>query len=89
MNSGEKPDPSSSSADKRPFTSTLPYVGRRIPAISCSSVLLPEPFEPTTPNASPLFTLKLTSRNAHRLFSLPSRGANTWRKRDHCDSLRG
>ena len=54
VNSGLKPEPSSSRAETRPLTSAEPAVGCRIPATICSSVLLPAPFSPMTQKVSPL-----------------------------------
>ena len=51
--SGWKPAPSSSSADIRLCTRTVPEFGWRMPAMHFSSVDLPEPFWPMTPNTSP------------------------------------
>ena len=63
-NSGLKPAPSSSSAATRPCTVTRPTVGVRVPAISCSSVLLPAPLRPTMPTFSPAPMSNVTSRSA-------------------------
>jgi hypothetical protein len=38
VKSGWKPDPSSSNAAVRPYVSTVPTVGLRVPAMSCSRV---------------------------------------------------
>ena len=62
--SGWKPAPSSSSADIRLCTRTLPEFGWRMPAMHFSSVDLPDPFSPMTPKTSPSFTVKLTSLRA-------------------------
>jgi hypothetical protein len=64
VNCGLKPDPSSSSAVTRPFTSTEPSVAAWVPTMRCSSVDLPEPFLPTMPTVSPRRTSKDTSRRA-------------------------
>src|SRR4051812_10396617 len=48
----------------RPPTASVPIVGAKIPAISLSSVDLPEPFRPTIPKASPGSTWRSTSRSA-------------------------
>ena len=47
--SGWNPAPSSISADTRPFTVTVPLVGRVMPATHFSIVLLPDPLRPTIP----------------------------------------
>ena len=47
--SGWKPAPSSISAEMRPFTVTVPRVGRVMPATHLSIVLLPEPLRPMMP----------------------------------------
>ena len=64
LNSGWKPAPSSSNADTRPSIFTDPFSGTRMPAITLSNVLLPEPFEPMTPNVEPVGTSKLMSLSA-------------------------
>ena len=51
--SGWKPAPSSSMADTRPFGGSAPDVGRWMPAISLSSVDLPEPLCPISPYVVP------------------------------------
>src|SRR4051812_29638436 len=48
----------------RPPTASVPFVGAKIPAISLSSVDLPEPLRPTIPKASPRSTWRSTSRSA-------------------------
>ena len=47
--SGWKPAPSSSMAETRPCAVIVPVVGRWMPAISLSSVDLPEPLCPISP----------------------------------------
>ena len=47
--SGWKPAPSSISAEMRPFTVTVPRVGRVMPATHFSIVLLPDPLRPMMP----------------------------------------
>ncbi len=64
LSSGWNPAPSSSSAEIRPVTLRLPFSGMRIPARHLSSVLLPDPFEPMTPNVDPAGTSKETSLSA-------------------------
>ncbi len=59
-----KPEPSSSSAATRPLTATSPCVGASVPAMICSRVLLPLPFRPMMPTASPRSTVRLTSSSA-------------------------
>jgi hypothetical protein len=66
VNSGLKPAPSSSSDETRPVTVTRPLVGHTIPAISCRSVLLPDPLLPTTPSVAPAGTRSETSLNAQK-----------------------
>jgi len=60
VNSGLKPLPNSNIDPILPFTATLPVVGLRIPAITCSSVLFPAPFLPIIPNESPIFRVNDT-----------------------------
>ena len=64
LSSGWNPAPSSSSAEMRPSTVTPPFSGTRIPARHLSSVLLPEPFDPMTPNVDPVGTSKSTPLSA-------------------------
>ena len=45
-------------------TRTEPWLGCRMPAMHFSSVDLPEPFWPMTPNTSPSGTSKVTSWSA-------------------------
>ena len=47
--SGWNPAPSSMSAERRPWTVTVPSVGLVMPATSFSIVLLPEPLRPMMP----------------------------------------
>ena len=70
VNSGLNPLPSSSSAETLPLTLTSPVVGVRVPARICSSVLLPEPFLPTTPRVSPFGTSRLMSLSAQNSSTL-------------------
>ncbi len=51
-----KPTPSDSSVLTRPWTSTRPVVGGRMPATVRMSVDLPAPFAPTTPSTFPCGT---------------------------------
>ena len=67
--SGWKPAPSSSSAEMRPRRGRVPLVGFVIPAMSFSSVLLPEPLGPMTPSVSPRCTVKVTLRTAGNVSS--------------------
>lgn len=62
--SGLKPAPSSSRAAIRPETSTWPLVGCKMPPMTLSSVLLPEPFRPISPTVTPLSTVNETSFRA-------------------------
>ena len=48
----------------RPWTSTRPWFGGRIPATVRISVDLPAPLAPTTPSTWPCGTSKETSRSA-------------------------
>ena len=64
VNSGWKPAPSSSSADRRPSTVAVPSSGRRMPASTFSSVLLPEPLPPMIPKVEPWGTSRSTPRRA-------------------------
>src|SRR3954469_23274078 len=50
----------------RPCMRTAPSVGRRIPAITLSSVVLPLPLWPIRPSDSPSRTSKATSRSAQK-----------------------
>src|SRR4051812_17700825 len=50
----------------RPCMRTAPSVGRRIPAITFSNVVLPLPLWPISPSDSPSRTSKLTSRSAQK-----------------------
>ena len=54
----------------RPSARTRPAVGLMIPAISRSSVVLPEPFRPMSPTASPRATSTETSRSAQTSVAL-------------------
>ncbi len=56
-----------------PSTSTRPEVGRSSPAISRSSVDLPQPERPSTATNSPVLIDRLTSRSAG---TAPVRDAN-------------
>src|SRR3954453_19012787 len=60
-----KPVPTSSRAATRPRVLDTPAVGDVILARIFRIVLLPAPFRPTIPNASPWATEKLTSRRDH------------------------
>ena len=62
--SGWKPAPSSIRAVALPATSTVPVVGRRMPATSLSRVDLPEPLGPITATVSPRATSRSTSASA-------------------------
>jgi hypothetical protein len=59
-----KPTPSASSVLTRPWISTRPSLGGRMPAIVRTSVDLPAPLAPTMPSTSPCGTSKLTLRTA-------------------------
>ena len=58
------PVPIDKSVDTFPLTLSEPLSGSKIPAINFSKVVLPDPFEPTTPIISPLLIWKLISFNA-------------------------
>jgi hypothetical protein len=62
----------------RPCWSMLPRVGRVVPVINFSSVLLPAPFWPMMPTASPGATAKLTSRSTQ----CSSRGSTAGRNQE-------
>ncbi len=62
--SGWNPAPSSMRAEIFPSTLSRPEVGLAIPATSLSSVLLPEPFSPMTPNVIPFSTWRLMPSTA-------------------------
>ena len=49
------------------FAVADPVSGSRMPATICSSVLLPQPFGPISPNVSPRGISSETSRSAHRV----------------------
>ena len=53
-----------SAATSRPPMRTVPAVGRRIPAIMRSVVVLPAPFGPRKPNSSPLGTSRSSASTA-------------------------
>src|SRR5262245_43648891 len=54
------------SAESRPYSRTSPSVGAVISDRTLSSVLLPAPFGPMMPTASPRLRLKLTSCSAQK-----------------------
>ena len=64
VKSAWKPAPSSSSDATRPPVAMRPVVGFTICEIRRSRVVLPEPFRPTSPTASPGATCSETSRSA-------------------------
>jgi hypothetical protein len=66
-----KPAPSSSSEDTRPFTSTVPVVGRRIPVRIFSSVDFPDPLCPISPTVWPAGISRSTSRRAWNGSAVP------------------
>ena len=66
VSSGWNPAPSSSSGATRPWTRTVPDVGRSTPAISARIVLLPTPLRPMMPTDSPVATAKVTSCSTSR-----------------------
>ena len=66
LSSGWNPEPSSRSADTRPLTVRCPLVGSWIPAISLSSVVLPDPLCPMRPKNDPRFISRETSFNAQK-----------------------
>src|SRR3990172_3423615 len=53
-----------------PFIVILPLSGQKIPFNIFKSVLLPHPFGPISPSASPLFSSKETSSTAQNSFFL-------------------
>ena len=64
VNSGLKPEPSSSKAATRPLVWMLPLVGVSVPQIICKRVDLPLPLHPIMPTVSPFLTSKETSLSA-------------------------
>ena len=60
-----KPAPRASREAIRPRVVMAPAVGRRIPAISLSSVVFPEPFGPSRPSVWPSGTSTDTPLSAH------------------------
>ena len=62
-----KPAVSSSSAETRPFTVTVPLVGAVTPVIILSAVDLPAPLRPKKATASPFLISKLRSLLASTL----------------------
>ena len=64
VNSGLKPDPSSSIAAMRPFTRISPALGRSVPQIICNKVDFPDPLRPMIPTVSARPTLSSTPRTA-------------------------
>ena len=50
----------------RPRVTTRPVVGCRMPLTICKSVLLPQPFGPTSPSVSPFSTVNPISRSAQK-----------------------
>src|SRR6266540_4111236 len=77
VKSGWNPAPSSSSVPMRPPTSAVPDVGWMIPERIRSSVLLPEPFRPTSPTALPGSIWNETSRSAQTSVAGPRPRAST------------
>ena len=67
--SGWKPAPSSISAETRPWTERLPWVGLVMPATSLSSVDLPEPLSPMTAKVEPFGTSNETLSSAVKVSS--------------------
>ena len=59
-----KPAPSSIIGEMVPTVFTVPFVGLRIPEITFSKVLFPEPFKPTMPKTSPCSIVTETSFSA-------------------------
>ena len=53
VSSGWKPVPTASSGSTRPVTSSVPPVGRVVPARICRMVDFPDPLVPTMPKLSP------------------------------------
>src|SRR5438876_397380 len=66
VSSGWNPAPSSNSPAMRPRCRTTPSLGRRIPAMTFSRVLFPDPFCPIRAKNSPSATSKDTSRSAQK-----------------------
>ena len=60
-----------------PVGDDRPDVGLKMPDISLSSVVFPEPFRPTRPSASPGATSSDTSRRAHTSLASTRRRAIT------------
>ena len=77
VSSWSKPTPRVSRLEMRPSTSTSPSDGVRIPARTCSSVLLPAPLGPMTPSESPWCTARDTLRSAQKSVSLLRRTRRT------------
>src|SRR5688500_18659344 len=51
----------------RPRVRTVPLSGRSTPEMSLSRVLLPEPFSPSSPTASPSWTVRESSSSARKV----------------------
>ena len=71
-----KPAPVEKMAANRPSTFTSPVVGLETPEMILSSVLLPAPLRPRTPNVAPGFisrSMSSTAQNSWVLFPLPGR----------------
>src|SRR5271169_3612950 len=82
VSSGENPEPTSISADRRPRILISPEVGALILAKSFKRVLFPAPLFPMMPRDSPPATSKLTSRRAHISFGFLPRKENSGQPRD-------
>src|ERR671916_80999 len=84
VNSELNPAPSANSATSRPFTSTVPSVGCRMPETMLRSVLLPAPFRPMMPRVVPFSTSRFMSLRAQKsrpYFFLPKLRASFSRAR--------
>src|SRR5918996_3383840 len=66
VSSGWTPAPSSRSAAIRPWVTTRPSVGRRMPPMTFRSVVFPDPLAPTSPQVFPSGTSNPTSRRAQK-----------------------
>ena len=56
-----------------PFTVHVPFDGSSTPAITLSTVDLPDPFVPKMPNTSPFLTVNDTSSSARNSLNMSSR----------------
>src|SRR5215210_1189987 len=84
VNSALNPAPSANSATSRPFTSTVPSVGCRMPETMLRRVLLPAPLRPMIPRVVPGSTSRFMSLRAQKsrpYFFLPKLRASFSRAR--------